>query len=110
MKNLYICNEKRRVLKISKANLDKIESLYKEQQYTIRYEKGNFNSGYCIVEAKKVVVINKFYDIEGRCNILLDILMGLSNIDEALFSEKSLLFFKSLMKSQEERLKDLVAS
>jgi hypothetical protein len=101
---------KRAILKISKANLDKVETLFKEQLYTVRYEKGNFNSGYCIVEAKKVVVINKFYDIEGRCNILLDILAGLSTVDETLFSEKSSAFYKTIVKSQEEKLKELVAS
>jgi hypothetical protein len=94
-------------LKISKPNLDKLETLFKEQNYTLRYEKGNFNSGYCLVEAKKVVIVNKFYNIEGRCNILLDIIIGLEGIDESLFTEKSGLFYKSIIKSQEEKLKEL---
>ncbi len=94
-------------MKFSKTNLEKIETLLKEQLYTLRYEKGNFNSGYCIVESKKVVVINKFYDIEGRCNILLDILPTL-NIEETLFSEKSLVFYQSLQKTQKEKLAEII--
>lgn len=95
-------------MKISKSNLEKLELLFKEQQYTVRYEKGNFNSGYCIVESKKVVVINRFYDIEGRINILLDILATLS-IDEQLFSEKSLLVYKQIEKEHEQHLSQLVS-
>jgi hypothetical protein len=95
-------------LKISKSNLEKLELLFKEQQYTVRYEKGNFNSGYCIVESKKVVVINRFYDIEGRINILLDILATLA-IDEQLFSEKSLLVYKQIEKEHEQHLSQLVS-
>jgi hypothetical protein len=94
-------------LKFSKTNLEKIETLFKEQLYTLRYEKGNFNSGYCLVESKKVVVINKFYDIEGRCNILLDILPTLA-IDELLFNEKSLNFYNTILKNQHEKLNELV--
>ena len=37
-----------------------METFFKEQEYTIRYEKGNFQSGYCIVENRKIAVINKF--------------------------------------------------
>lgn len=57
-----------------------------ELEYTVRYEKGNFNSGYCIVENKKIAVINKFFDVEGRMNCLLDILQNLE-IEEANLSE-----------------------
>jgi hypothetical protein len=76
--------------------------------YTVRYEKGSFNSGYCIVESKKIVVINRFYDIEGRINILLDILATL-NIDEALFNEKSVPFYKQIVKEQDQHLSELVS-
>lgn len=81
--------------------------LFKELEYTVRYEKGNFNSGYCVVEHKKIVVVNRFYDIEGRINILLDILSTLS-IDEASLTEKSQQFFRQVAKNQENQLKELL--
>ncbi len=62
------------MLKYTKHSLKKLEALFEELEYTIRYEKGNFQSGYCIVEARKIAVINKFFDTEGRINVLLDIL------------------------------------
>lgn len=94
-------------MKYSKSNLEKLEQLFKELEYTVRYEKGNFNSGYCIVEHKKIVVVNRFYDIEGRINILLDILSTIA-IDENTLSEKSQQFFKLIAKNQESQLKELV--
>ncbi len=44
----------------------------------IRYEKGNFQSGYCLVENRKIAVVNKFFDTEARINCLLDILATLA--------------------------------
>ncbi len=40
----------------------------------VRYERGSFQSGYCILEEKKVVVLNKFLNPEGRINTLMDII------------------------------------
>jgi len=75
-------------MKYTKGNLKKIEDLFKELEYTIRYEKGNFQSGYCLVENRKVAVINKFFEIEARMNILMEILLGLE-VDTAELSEES---------------------
>lgn len=66
-----------------------------ELEYTVRYEKGNFNSGYCIVENKKIAVINKFFDVEGRMNCLMDILQNLE-IEEEKLSEPSIKLWKKL--------------
>jgi len=61
-------------IKYNKSTLLKIEQLFTDLDYTIRYEKGQFQSGYCIIHQKKIVVINKFFDIKGRIENLLDIL------------------------------------
>lgn len=61
-------------LKYNANTLKKLEDLYDELNYTIRFEKGNFNSGYCVLQDKKMVVINKFLTLEGRINALVDIL------------------------------------
>lgn len=93
------------MIKYTKGNLKKVEEIFIELEYTIRYEKGNFNSGYCLVEDKKIVVINKFYDTEGRINVLLDILSTILVI-ESMLSEKSLKFFKQVLKAQERSLQN----
>jgi hypothetical protein len=84
-------------MKYTRHNLKKMESLFSDIEYTVRYEKGNFNSGYCIVEDRKVAVINKFYDTEGRMNVLLEILSGMPIAEDQL-EESSLKFYKQVMK------------
>ncbi len=81
--------------KYTPNTLKKLEELYEESGYIIRYEKGNFNSGYCILEDRKVVVINKFFSIEGRINALLEILPSI-NVPEADLSGETLKWYKQI--------------
>jgi hypothetical protein len=75
------------IFKYTPQTLKKIESLYEEVQYNVRYEKGNFNSGYCILEDRKIAVINKFLTVEGRINVLLEILPTLTVDIDSLSTE-----------------------
>ena len=86
-------------MKYTQNTLDKIEKVAAESKYVIRYERGNFQSGYCIVESKRIAVINKFFDIEARVNCLLDILSGL-DYDPANLSEKSRELIEKWKKAQ----------
>jgi hypothetical protein len=75
-------------MRYTQTSLKKLEDLFAELDYAIRYEKGNFHSGYCIVEHRKIAVLNKFFDTEARINCLLEILNTLTFDPEEL-SEKS---------------------
>lgn len=75
--------------KYTPTALKKIEQIYDEAKYLVRYEKGNFASGYCVLEHKKVVVVNKFLNVEGRINALLEILPSIK-VDPETFSGESL--------------------
>ena len=61
-------------MKYNQTILNKLEKILEEADYVVRYERGSFQSGYCILEAKKVVVLNKFLNIEGRINTLIDLI------------------------------------
>jgi hypothetical protein len=61
-------------MKFNQSTLDQLESVLEESGYVVRYERGNFQSGYCILEQKKVVVLNKFLSLEGRVQTVLDLL------------------------------------
>jgi hypothetical protein len=61
-------------IKYTPATLEKIEKIISEAGYILRYERGTFQSGFCILELKKVVVLNKFLQLEGRINTLIDLL------------------------------------
>ena len=75
-------------MKYTQATLDKAEKILDEAGYIVRYERGNFQSGYCILEERKVVVLNKFVQMEGRINTLIDIIPQL-NINLELFSPET---------------------
>ena len=76
-------------MRYTQTSLKKLEDLFAELDYVIRYEKGNFQSGYCIVEHRKIAVVSKFFDTEARINCLLDILSNLSSFDSEMLSDKS---------------------
>ena len=88
-------------IKYTRHFLKKLESLFDAIQYTVRYEKGNFQSGYCIVENKKIAVINKFFDTEARINTLLEILSTVE-LEENQLEDKELKFFEDLRKLDQQ--------
>ena len=92
------------MFKYSKQQLKKVEDLFAAVGYVLRYEKGNFQSGYCLVEARKVVVVNKFYDAEARINCLLDILSNIEvNIEQ--LSDETLNFYQKILKHNQSAVK-----
>ena len=85
------------MIKYNAPTLSRIEKIFEEGKYILRYEKGSFTSGYCVLEERKVVVVNKFLNIEGRINSLMDILphLYLSDMD---LSEDSMKFYQQILK------------
>ncbi|HNQ13071.1 MAG TPA: hypothetical protein PKH65_07805 [Bacteroidia bacterium] len=60
--------------------LKKLEDILKSNNYELRYEKGNFKSGFCILEQRNVIVVNKFTTVESRINSLIEILYLLNDV------------------------------
>ena len=73
-------------MKYTQSTLDKLEAIPEQSGYVLRYERGSFQSGYCILEERKVVVLNKFLQIEGRINTLVDLIPQL-DIDTEVLTE-----------------------
>ena len=61
--------------------------MVEEAGYVLRYERGSFQSGFCILEDRKVVVLNKFLQLEGRINTLIDLVPQLKIQPESLTPE-----------------------
>ena len=61
-------------MKYTQTTLDKLQAIPEQAGYILRYERGNFQSGYCILESKKVIVLNKFLQTEGRINTLIELI------------------------------------
>ncbi len=87
-------------VKYTKSYLDKIESLFAESDYMLRYEKGNFKSGYCILKDTKVVIINKYYTLEGKINTLIDILKELNFNPKEFTNKKNQDFYIELQQTE----------
>ena len=75
-------------VKYTKHYLNKLEDIFAESDYILRYEKGNFKSGYCLLNDKKVAVVNKYFSVEGKINCLIDILKSVE-LDISNLSEKN---------------------
>lgn len=75
-------------IKYTRHFLDKLEDLFAASSYILRYEKGNFKSGYCVLKDNKIVIVNKYFPLEGKINALIDILSEL-NFDPMEFKDKS---------------------
>jgi hypothetical protein len=88
-------------MKYTQSTLDKIEKILDEAEYVLRYERGTFQSGYCILEQRKVVVLNKFLQLEGRINTLMDIIPQLS-IDPEILTPETRKVFEEVMKQATE--------
>ena len=92
-------------MKYTQTTLDKLENIVEEAGYLLRYEKGTFQSGYCILEDKNVVVLNKFLQIEGRINTLIELIPQLEINTEILPEESKKMFMDIISKVETEENK-----
>ena len=81
-------------IRYSKGYLTKIEDIIAETDYILRYEKGSFKSGYCILNEKKIIIVNKYFPLEGRINSLIDILKIIDVNAKQLSDTSRKLFFE----------------
>ncbi len=83
----------------TKHTLQKLETLFEELDYTIRYEKGSFKSGYCMVENRKIAILNKFFETESRINTLIEILDNVIDVNPEILTEPSRKLYNLITKS-----------
>jgi hypothetical protein len=76
------------MIKYTNQFLLKLEDLISESDYILRYEKGNFKAGYCLLKEQKIMIINKFFTTEGKINALIEILRTVP-LETTKFSEKN---------------------
>lgn len=86
-------------IKLTKQFLSQLEDLISETGYVLRYEKGTFQSGYCILKDTKVTIINKYYSIGGKINSLIEIIQSI-NPDELELSEKNKKLFRKITQTE----------
>ena len=82
-------------LSYTQHTLDKLELLLKTLQYKVRYEKGSFKTGACMLDSSRVIVVNKFSNLENKINALVQLVQQVP-ADESLLDEKQIQFLYSL--------------
>jgi hypothetical protein len=87
-------------LRFTPSTLEKIERVIAEAGYVLRYERGTFQSGFCILESRKVVVLNKFLQTEGRINTLIDLIGILQITPDYLTQESRKVYDDVIVKSE----------
>ena len=83
-------------MKYNQLTLNKIEKILEESEYVVRYERGTFQSGYCVLEERKIVVLNKFLVTEGRISILIDLIPQL-NINAGQLTPETLKAYEEVL-------------
>lgn len=89
------------LIKYSKHFLNKLEDLIAESEYMLRYERGNFQSGWCILKDTKIIIVNKFFALDGKINCLLDIIKSV-DLDSEQLSEKNKKLYLELAQTKLE--------
>ena len=87
-------------LRLTPSTLEKLERVIAEAGYVLRYERGTFQSGFCILESRKVVVLNKFLQTEGRINTLIDLIGILQITPDHLTQESRKVYDDVIVKSE----------
>jgi len=87
------------LMKYTQSTLNKLEDILGESDYVVRYERGTFQSGWCLLESRRVVVLNKFLNIEGRINTLMELIPQLDIQFDKLTLESQKLYEEVVRKA-----------
>ena len=60
---------------------NELKEVFEKLNYKIVLDKGNFNTGYCLLEHEKIIVVNKNKPYENRVKILSSILSKIDTDD-----------------------------
>ncbi len=88
-------------LSYTQHTLEKLESLLKSLGFKVRYEKGNFKTGACILEQSRVIIVNKFSNLENKIIALADLLQN-TETEDSLLDEKQKAFLYLLKQTKLE--------
>jgi hypothetical protein len=83
------------MLPLTTHTLEKLELMLKSAGYKVRYEKGNFKTGACLLQNSKMIVVNRFSNLESKIQALIELSRELE-IDHKLLDEKQIAFLQQL--------------
>ncbi|MBX7241366.1 MAG: hypothetical protein K1X92_06425 [Bacteroidia bacterium] len=75
-------------MRVSKGTQDKLQKILESQGFIVRYEKGSFRGGYCVVHHQKTVIVNKFFPLEGIIQALTEVVKWVPITDKEAMPEE----------------------
>jgi hypothetical protein len=87
------------MLTLTTHTLEKLEMLLKTAGYRVRYEKGNFKTGACKLLDSRIVVINKFSNLESKIYAITEMIRELE-LDYNLLDEKQITFLQLIKQTK----------
>jgi non-homologous end joining protein Ku len=88
-----------KMLTATNHTLEKLENLLKSAGYRVRYEKGNFKTGACLLQSSKIVVVNKFSNLESKIQSVAE-LARMLEMDHQLLDDKQLAFLQQIKQTE----------
>lgn len=87
------------MLPATNQTLEKLELLLKTAGYKVRYEKGNFKTGACLLLNSKMIVVNRFSNLESKILALVELLRELE-VDYKLLDDKQITFLQEIKQTK----------
>jgi hypothetical protein len=87
------------MLTLTTHTLEKLEILLRTAGYRVRYEKGNFKTGACMLLDSRIVVVNKFSNLESKIHAITELIRELE-LDYDLLDEKQVTFLQQIKQTK----------
>ncbi|HTI57499.1 MULTISPECIES: hypothetical protein [Mucilaginibacter] len=87
------------MLTLTTHTLEKLEILLRSAGYKVRYEKGNFKTGACMLLSSKVIVVNKFSNLESKIHAIVELVREL-DLDYDLLDDKQITFVQQIKQTR----------
>ena len=87
------------MLSATNHTLEKLEMLLKSAGYRVRYEKGNFKTGSCLLLSSRMVIVNRFSNLESKILALAELMRDLE-IDYNLLDDKQVTFLQQIKQTK----------
>jgi hypothetical protein len=87
------------MLTLTTHTLEKLEILLRTAGYRVRYEKGNFKTGACMLLSSRVVVVNKFSNLESKIQAIAELIRELE-LDYNFLDDKQITFLQLIKQTK----------
>lgn len=86
------------MLAYTQNSLTKLEDLLQALGFKIRYERGSFRSGTCVLQQENILVVNRFSDIEVKIKSMVEVIQTVEISEDMDLNEKQQKLYYLLLK------------